>query len=92
MAACRLPELDVVLINRREVEGRRHFDLAHELFHILTWDAMPPEHSEAMAAAIPGARIEILDPAAHLASVERADAVTALIAGHLDGAATGARV
>jgi Zn-dependent peptidase ImmA (M78 family) len=45
-AACRLPELDVVLINRHEVEGRRHFDLAHELFHILTWDAMPPEHSE----------------------------------------------
>jgi hypothetical protein len=26
-AACRLPELDVVLINRREVPGRRHFDL-----------------------------------------------------------------
>lgn len=45
-AACRLPELDVVLINRHEVVGRRNFDLAHELFHILTWDAMPPEHSE----------------------------------------------
>ncbi len=45
-AACRLPELDTVLINRHEVVGRRHFDLAHELFHILTWDAMPPEHSE----------------------------------------------
>ncbi len=45
-AACRLPELDVVLINRAEVPGRQHFDLAHELFHILTWDAMPPEHSE----------------------------------------------
>ena len=45
-AACRLPELDAVLIARREVIGRRHFDLAHELFHILTWDAMPPKHSE----------------------------------------------
>lgn len=45
-AACRLPELDAVLINRNEVSGRQHFDLAHELFHILTWDAMPPEHSE----------------------------------------------
>jgi XRE family transcriptional regulator, fatty acid utilization regulator len=45
-AACRLPELDVVMINRHEVEGRRHFDLAHELFHILTWDAMPPERVE----------------------------------------------
>src|SRR6185503_20572604 len=45
-AACRLPELDVVIINRHEVVGRRNFDLAHELFHILTWEAMPPEHSE----------------------------------------------
>ncbi len=45
-AACRLPELDAVLIARGEVAGRRHFDLAHELFHILTWDAMPPEHVE----------------------------------------------
>lgn len=45
-AACRLPDLDVVLINRDEAPGRRHFDLAHELFHILTWDAMPPVHVE----------------------------------------------
>jgi Zn-dependent peptidase ImmA (M78 family)/transcriptional regulator with XRE-family HTH domain len=45
-AACRLPDLDTVLISRSEVAGRRHFDLAHELFHILTWDTMPPEHVE----------------------------------------------
>lgn len=45
-AACRLAGLDAVLINRREVPGRRHFDLAHELFHLLTWDAMPPEPVE----------------------------------------------
>ena len=45
-AACRLPALDTVLISRHEVIGRRHFNLAHELFHILTWEAMPPEHSE----------------------------------------------
>jgi len=45
-AACQLPELDVVLINRNEVAGRRHFDLAHELFHILTWEKMPPQHIE----------------------------------------------
>lgn len=45
-AACRLPDLDIVLINRDEVPGRRHFDLAHELFHVLTWDAMPPVHIE----------------------------------------------
>lgn len=45
-AACRLPELDVVLIACGEVAGRRNFDLAHELFHILTWEAMPPKHVE----------------------------------------------
>ena len=58
-AACRLPELDVVLINRHEIMGRRHFDLGHELFHILTWDAMPPEHSEE-AREIGGNRVEQL--------------------------------
>lgn len=45
-AACQLPELEAALIARREVIGRRSFDLAHELFHLLTWDAMPPEHAE----------------------------------------------
>ena len=35
-----------MLIARHEVAGRRHFDLAHELFHLLTWDAMPPEYLE----------------------------------------------
>ena len=45
-ASCRLPELDAVLISRREVVGRRHFDLAHELFHLMTWDAMTPKHEE----------------------------------------------
>ena len=58
-AACRLPELDSVLIARHEVEGRRHFDLAHELFHILTWDAMPPEHLEE-ARETGGSRVEQL--------------------------------
>ena len=45
-AACRLPELDAVLIARSEAAGRRNFDMAHELFHILTWEAMPPERVE----------------------------------------------
>ena len=58
-AACRLPELDSVLIARHEVVGRRHFDLAHELFHVLTWDAMPPEHWEE-AMDIGGSRVEQL--------------------------------
>ena len=58
-AACRLPELDAVLIARDEVPGRRNFDLAHELFHILTWDAMPPEHIED-AGDFGGNRVEQL--------------------------------
>jgi Zn-dependent peptidase ImmA (M78 family)/transcriptional regulator with XRE-family HTH domain len=58
-AACRLPELDAVLISRREVPGRRHYDLAHELFHILTWEAMPPDRLEDAAAA-PRGRVEQL--------------------------------
>ncbi len=45
-AACQLPELAAVLIARHEVEGRRKFDLAHELFRLQTWDATPPEHRE----------------------------------------------
>ena len=58
-AACRLPELDAVLIARHEVAGRRHFDLAHELFHLLTWDAMPPAHYEE-ATDTGGNRVEQL--------------------------------
>jgi len=45
-AACQLPELNTILINRNEPIGRRNFDTAHELFHLLTWDAMPPMHLE----------------------------------------------
>jgi 3-oxoadipate enol-lactonase len=44
----------------------------------------PPEHQRAIAAAIPAARLEILDPGAHLANVERADRVTPLIVEHLE--------
>ena len=46
-AACRLAELDAGLVARAELPGRRHFDLAHELFHLLTWEAMPRAWSEA---------------------------------------------
>jgi Zn-dependent peptidase ImmA (M78 family)/DNA-binding XRE family transcriptional regulator len=45
-AACQLPDLNIILINRVEPEGRRHFDLAHECFHLLTWEQMTPEHRE----------------------------------------------
>jgi len=50
----------------------------------------PAEHGAAIAAAIPGARFELLSPSAHLAAVERADDVTRLVGEHLDGAARAA--
>ena len=58
-AACRLHELDTVLIARHEIAGRRNFNLAHELFHLLTWNAMPPEHLEE-ATETGGSRVEQL--------------------------------
>lgn len=45
-AASQVSHLNAVLVNRREPEGRRNYDLAHELFHLLTWDVMPPERVE----------------------------------------------
>jgi Zn-dependent peptidase ImmA (M78 family)/transcriptional regulator with XRE-family HTH domain len=66
-AACQLPELDVVLINRNEVAGRRHFDLAHELFHILTWKQMPPDHIEE-ARPVPQKRSRVEQLADNFAS------------------------
>ena len=47
--------------------------------------AIPPTQGEAIAAGVPGSKLQILDPAAHIASVERADTVNALIAEHLGG-------
>jgi len=42
-----LGDMNCILINRQESFGRRAFDLAHELFHAMTWDALPPELVEA---------------------------------------------
>ncbi len=46
--------------------------------------ATPPEHQRLIAQAIPGARHEILSPAAHVAAVEQAAAVNDLILEHLE--------
>jgi 3-oxoadipate enol-lactonase len=46
--------------------------------------ATPPEHGERIAAAVPGARLEVLDPAGHLANVEQPETVTRLILDHLE--------
>ncbi|MFZ0090459.1 MAG: 3-oxoadipate enol-lactonase [Solirubrobacteraceae bacterium] len=45
--------------------------------------ATPPQHAETITAAVDDARLVVLDPAAHLSSVERAGDVTRLIAEHL---------
>jgi 3-oxoadipate enol-lactonase/4-carboxymuconolactone decarboxylase len=49
-------------------------------------DATPPEHGLAIAAGIPGARLVMLPDAAHLAVVEQAPAIGALILEHLGAA------
>jgi pimeloyl-ACP methyl ester carboxylesterase len=49
--------------------------------------ATPPEHLEAIAGAVPDARLEVLDGAAHLANLERPEAVTQLILEHCGGRA-----
>jgi len=43
----------------------------------------PPEHSRAIADAIPGARLVVVDGAAHLPSLERPDEVAGLLTEHL---------
>jgi Zn-dependent peptidase ImmA (M78 family)/transcriptional regulator with XRE-family HTH domain len=41
-AAVHLTSVDTIVINRNDPEGRRNYDFAHELFHLLTWQSMPP--------------------------------------------------
>jgi 3-oxoadipate enol-lactonase len=45
--------------------------------------SIPVEHQRAIAEAIPGARLQVIDQAAHLASVEQSEAVTAALLAHL---------
>ena len=45
-AAVRARGVKCVLINRHEPEGHRNFSMAHGLFRLLTWDAIPPDRTE----------------------------------------------
>lgn len=45
--------------------------------------ALPPEHQRLIADAIPGARLELIEAAAHIASAEQPDTVNRLIEEHL---------
>lgn len=60
-AATILDGLRAIFINAREAVGRQSFDVAHELFHLLTWRAMPPEPVEPIQVPrTKGARVEQL--------------------------------
>jgi Zn-dependent peptidase ImmA (M78 family)/DNA-binding XRE family transcriptional regulator len=60
-AASHLPGQHTIVVNRRETAGRRSFDLAHELFHLLTWDAMPPKRIEPQEVKrTKGNRVELM--------------------------------
>jgi 3-oxoadipate enol-lactonase len=48
--------------------------------------AIPPEHSERIAAAVPGARVVVVPDAAHMPNVEQPERVTAAILDHLSTA------
>jgi len=60
-AASYMTGLSTIMINRREIRARRNFDLAHELFHLLTWDTMPPRRLESIEVKpTKGVRVEQL--------------------------------
>jgi 3-oxoadipate enol-lactonase len=72
------------IIERMDLEPRLGEIRAPALVIAAAQDpSTPPEHGERIAAAIPGARLEILDPGAHLVAVERPEVVTELILEHL---------
>jgi 3-oxoadipate enol-lactonase / 4-carboxymuconolactone decarboxylase len=50
--------------------------------------AFAPEHAEFIAASVAGARLEVLDPAAHVPTFERAGRLAALLTAHFGGGAT----
>ena len=45
--------------------------------------ATPPDQAERIAAGIPNAQVQVLSPAAHLASIEQPETVTRLLVSHL---------
>jgi XRE family transcriptional regulator, fatty acid utilization regulator len=59
-AASHGQRLDAIFINRNEPLGRRNFDLAHELFHVLTWDVLEPNRVESAGPGGASTRTEKL--------------------------------
>lgn len=46
-------------------------------------EALPPEHQRLIAEAIPGARLETIDPGAHLPNIEQEAVFSDLVANHI---------
>ena len=46
--------------------------------------SLPPEHQRLIAAGVPGARLEVIDDAAHIPSIQHPAEVNDLILDHLD--------
>jgi len=63
-AACQLQQFNTILINRREPDGRRNYDFAHEIFHILTWTAMPPRPYD-QADKVEGTKVKRIEQLAN---------------------------
>ncbi len=47
-AAVRAQGIKCILVNHHEPEGDRNYGMAHGLFHLLTWDAIPPARVESV--------------------------------------------
>ncbi|MCY3706058.1 MAG: XRE family transcriptional regulator [Gammaproteobacteria bacterium] len=55
-AAVRAKGIKCVLVNRHEPEGQRNYGMAHGLFRLLTWDAIPPDRVESVRVPRRGKR------------------------------------
>jgi 3-oxoadipate enol-lactonase len=73
------------VIQHMDLEPRLHEIRAPTLVIAGDQDpATPPEHAERIAAAVDGARVEVVSPGRHLANVERVEEITALLLEHLE--------
>ncbi|WP_223507879.1 XRE family transcriptional regulator [Pseudomonas sp. BF-B-25] len=59
-AACQLTQMNAIVVNRNESQSRRNYDLAHELFHLLTWSTMPPPRLDYIKPTRENKRVEQL--------------------------------
>jgi len=59
-AACQLAQLNAIVVNRNEPKVRRNYDIAHELFHLLTWSTMPPPRLDNITPTRENKRVEQL--------------------------------